>query len=332
MLNPKLELRNDIFDQPVFKPIRDGYGEALVELGEKNQNIIVLCADLAESTRSHWFKEKFPERFIEIGIAEQNMAGVGAGLGVSGKCVFLSSYAVFSPYRNWEQIRTTICYNNANVKIAGHHAGLVTGKDGATHQALEDIALMRVLPNIKVIVPADALEAKKATIEVTKFYGPAYLRFEREKSPLFTTEKTPFSIGKASVFWIPESKNQPLITIIACGSVIYQALLSAKELEKEKIGVFVINCSSIKPIDQTTILKIVKTAPRVITIEDHQINGGLGSAIAELLIQNFPVKMEMIGVNDQFGQSGEPDELLKFYQLTKEEIFQRVEKLMKFKQ
>ena len=294
-------------------PTRDGYGKGLVALGEKDDRVVVLCADLAESTRSHWFKEKFPERYIELGVAEQNMATVAAGLANYGKIPFISSYAVFSPGRNNEQIRTTISLNNLPVKIAGAHAGISVGPDGATHQALEDIALMRVQPNMIVIVPCDAVETQKATIASVGRDGPVYIRFGREKSPVFTTEKTPFEIGKAIILRSPsmDSGRAADVTIVGCGMLLYNALMAAEELSKEGVEATVINSHTIKPLDITTILNSVKETKAVITIEEHQINGGLGSAVAEILGQHFPVPMEFIGVHDRFGESGEPDELVE---------------------
>ena len=260
MLNKNFNLSEKIFTEEIEqKPTRDGYGNGLVEIGGQNPGVVVLCADLAESTRSLWFKEKYPERYIEMGVAEQNMAAVAAGLAVSGKIPFISSYAVFSPGRNWEQIRTTACYNNANVKIAGAHAGVSVGPDGATHQAIEDIATTRVIPNMKVFVPCDAIEAKKATIAAGKIYGPVYLRFAREATPVMTAEETPFIPGKAEIFW--ESKK-PVCAIIACGPLLYNALIAAKELEDEGINTLVVNNHTIKPLDEKKLLKLPKMQSR----------------------------------------------------------------------
>ncbi|MDO8676718.1 MAG: transketolase C-terminal domain-containing protein [Candidatus Azambacteria bacterium] len=289
-------------------PTRDGFGKGLVDAGEHDDRVVVLCADLAESTRSHWFKEKFPERYIELGVAEQNMATVAAGLANYGKIPFISSYAVFSPGRNNEQIRTTISLNNLPVKICGAHAGISVGPDGATHQALEDIALMRVQPRMTVIVPCDAIEARKATFAAAFLPGPVYIRFGREKSPVFTTEKTPFEIGKAVIL-----RTGKDITIIGCGMLLYNALVAAEELSKEGIEATVINSHTVKPLDITTILNSVKETRAVVTVEEHQIVGGLGSAVAEALAQNFPVPQEFVGVHDRFGESGEPDELIEAF-------------------
>ena len=308
MLNKEAYLIEDL-SKAEKVPTRDGYGKGLVALGEKDDRVVVLCADLAESTRSHWFKEKFPERYIELGVAEQNMATIAAGLANYGKIPFISSYAVFSPGRNNEQIRTTISINNVPVKIAGAHAGISVGPDGATHQALEDIALMRVQPNMTVLVPCDAIETQKATIAlVDKCSGPAYLRFGREKSPVFTTEKTPFEIGKAII--LRQGKD---LTIVGCGMLLYNALLAAEELSKEGIEATVINSHTIKPLDISTIINSVKETKAVVTVEEHQVMGGLGSAVAEVLSQHFPVPQEFIGVHDRFGESGEPDELIEHF-------------------
>ncbi len=329
MLIPELKLSDKIFSDDIEqKPTRDGFGEALIILGEQNPDVVVLSADVAKSTRCDKFAEKFPERFFQVGIAEQNLAAIAAGLDVSGKIPFISTYAVFSPGRNWEQIRTTICYNDANVKIAGHHAGLLTGYDGATHQALEDIALMRVLPNMKVIVPADAIEAKKATIASAQIQGPIYLRFSREKTPVFTSEETPFIPGKAEIFW--ESKK-PQVLIIGCGPVLYNALLAAKELEKEKIGTIVLNNHTIKPFDEKKIIELAKKCGAVVTIEEHNILGGLGGAVAETLAKNCPLPIEFVGTKDTFGESGKSEDLIKKYGLVPENIKEAVKKVIKRK-
>lgn len=319
MLNPEIKLSERIFSDDIEqKPVRDGYGEGLVAAGEKNSNVVVLCSDLTESTRSLGFKEKFPERFLEMGVAEQNMAAVAAGLGVSGKIPFISSYAAFSPGRNWEQIRTVICYNDSNVKICGAHVGVSVGPDGATHQALEDVATMRVLPNMKVIVPCDAVEAKKATAAAAQIWGPVYLRFNREATPVFTTEDTPFIPGKAEIFWDPSTRSgrgskKPQVALIACGPLLYNALVAARELEKEKIGTIVLNNHTIKPLDEKKIIEIAEKCGAVVTIEEHQVNGGMGSAVAEVLAKNFPAPMEFIGVQNRFGESGAPNELIEAF-------------------
>lgn len=321
-------LNTNIFDKDVEQvPIRKGFGEGLVLASEKDANIVALCADLTDSTQMKLFKDKFPERFIEIGIAEQNLASVASGMASMGKVPVISSYAMFSPGRNWEQIRTTICYNDRKVVIAGSHAGVSVGPDGGTHQALEDIALMRVIPNMIVITPCDALEAKKAILEALngKTKTPVYIRLAREKTPIITTEETPFEIGKAGVFF--ESKN-PEVTIVACGSLVHKALTVASQLEKDGIGSVVINLSTIKPLDFKTILEFAKKTKAVVTVEEHQVAGGLGSAVSEFLSENFPVPIEFVAVKDKFGQSGTPEELLEHYGLGEKNIREAVDKVL----
>ena len=329
MLNLELKFAQNIFEKPDQVATRDGFGKGVVEAGEKDERIVVLCADLAESTRSHWFMEKFPDRYIEIGVAEQNLATVAAGLANYGKIPFITSYATFSPGRNNEQIRTTISLNNVPVKIAGAHVGISVGPDGATHQALEDMALMRVQPNMTVIYPADAQEARKATFAAAFTSGPVYLRFAREKTPVMTTATTPFEIGKAYVVWNPPAGGDtPVATIIACGPLLYNALLAAKELEGEGVMVTVINNHTIKPLDTETILSEVKKSGAVVTVEEHQIAGGMGSAVAELLAQEYPIPIEFIGVHDQFGQSGNPNELIEEYGMGVSHITEAVKKVI----
>lgn len=322
MINESLKLNTNIFNADVEKvPIRNGFGEGVVLAGEDNPNVVVLCADLTESTRADAFEKKFPDRFFELGVAEQNMATIAAGLGVSGKIPYIASYATFSPGRNWEQIRTTISYNDSNVKIAGHHAGISVGPDGATHQAVEDIATMRVMANMKVFVPCDAIEAKKATIAAAKIWGPVYLRYAREATPVVTTEETNFTPGKAEIFW--ESKK-PQVAIIACGTLVHSALLAAKELEAEKIGVIVVNNHTIKPLDEKKILEVVKKTGAVVTAEEHQVAGGLGGVIAELLVRKNPVPQEFVGLQGVFGESGSPDELIEKYGMGVKDIVKAV--------
>jgi transketolase len=311
MLNPDLQLNEKLFTPDVeMKPTRDGFGEGLLELGEKDTNIVGLCADLTESTKMNKFAEKFPERFFEIGIGEQNMAAMAAGFAVTGKIPFISSYATFSPGKNWETIRTTIAYNNANVKIAGHHAGIMTGPDGATHQATEDIATTRVWPGMKVFVPSDAIEAKKVTMASTTFNGPAYLRFTRDKTPVITTAETPFEIGRIYEFWKSENAE---VTIFATGYMLYYALLAAKGLEEEGLNTLVVNVPTIKPLDNEGILHYANHTRAFVTVEDHQVTGGLGGAIAEFLAKMNPVPMEFVGLQDTFAESGTPTELLEKY-------------------
>ncbi|PIQ66690.1 MAG: transketolase, partial [Candidatus Zambryskibacteria bacterium CG11_big_fil_rev_8_21_14_0_20_42_18] len=311
MLNPNLKLNEKMFDKDVEQiPIRQGFGEGLLEAGEKNLQVVGLCADLTESTKMNLFKDKFPNRFIQMGVAEQNLASVASGLAAMGKIPFISSYAMFSPGRNWEQIRTTICYNNRPVKIVGSHAGVSVGPDGGTHQAIEDIAITRVIPRMVVISPCDSLEAKKATLASVDTGTPVYLRLAREKTPVMTTTETPFKIGEAQIFW---QSTKPQVGIIATGALLHKALLSAKQLEASGIEVEVMNLGTIKPLDEKAIVTLAKKTGKIITVEEHQIRGGMGSAVAESLAKNYPVPIEFIGVDDQFGQSGTPEELIEYY-------------------
>ena len=300
--------------------------------GDEDKNVVALCADLTESTRAEAFAKKFPDRFFEVGVAEQNMATIASGLGISGKIPFISSYATFSPGRNWEQIRTTIAYNNANVKIAGHHAGISVGPDGATHQAIEDIATMRVMANMRVFVPCDAIEAKKATHAAAKIHGPVYLRFGREKSPVMTTDATPYVPGKAELFWMPEGKTKPQVLIVGCGSLLHEALLAARELEeKSKIGVYVLNVHTVKPLDEKKIIELAKKAGAVVSVEEHQVAGGLGGAVAEVMAKNLPTPMEFVGMQDVFGESGKPGELIKKYGMGADDIMRAVKRVIRKK-
>jgi len=319
MINPNVKLNPDLFDQSKLemKPTRDGFGSGLVAAATADVNVVGLTADLAESTRMEAFQKQFPERFIEVGVAEQNMVTVASGLANYGKIPFVTSYASFSPGRNWEQIRTTIALNNVPVKVVGCHAGLTVGPDGATHQMLEDISLMRAMPNMIVVAPADANEAHRATLAIAQNGKPSYLRLGREKTPVFTTNETPFEIGKAITLYEVES---PDVGIIACGNMVYPAMLAAQELGNEGINATVINLHTIKPIDRNAIVAIAKSAGAIVTAEEHQIMGGMGSAIAEVLAEEFPVPIEFVGMRDQFGQSGKPDELMKHYKLDKEGI------------
>ncbi len=326
MLNPKVKLSEKIFSEDINKvPTRNGYGEGLVEAGKKDERVVALCADLTESTRTETFKKEFPDRFIEVGVAEQALATIAAGMANYGKIPFIASYAAFSPGRNWEQIRTTIALNNVPVKIVGAHAGLTVGPDGATHQMLEDMALMRAMPNMIVLAPCDSVETKKATFE-TAFNGkPTYIRFAREATPVITSDKTPFQIGKAEIFW--ESKN-PEVTIVACGPLVYEALLAAKDLEGQGIGVIVVNSHTIKPLDDETVLKVARLTGAVVTVEEHQVSGGLGGAISEFLSANYPVPMEFIGMPNSFGESGTPDELLEKYGMKAKNIIEAVKEVV----
>ena len=335
-INQNLKLNPKLFQTDIEQvPTRFGYGEGLVIAGKENPNVVALCADLTDSTRTSVFKKEFPDRFVEMGITEQNMASLASGMAAAGKVPFISSYAMFSPGRNWEQIRTTICYNNQNVKIAGAHSGVSVGPDGATHQAIEDIAITRVIPNMVVIVPCDAIEAKKATIAAARYKGPVYIRFTREKTPVMTTESTPFEIGQAEIFREGKPARHASqgdaggdVTIIGCGPLVYEALKAAEELAQGGILAEVINNHTIKPMDKEMILKSVKKTGCVVTIEEHQAAGGMGSAVSEILSQNYPVPMEIIGVQDRFGESGEPNELLEKFGLTAENIIEAVKRVI----
>jgi transketolase len=305
------------------EPIRKGFGKGLLEAGKANENVVAACADLTESTQMHLFAEAFPERYVEIGVAEQNLVTVGSGMAAMGKIPFVSSYAAFSPGRNWEQIRTTIALNNQPVKIIGSHAGLYTGTDGATHQMLEDLALMRALPNMVVLAPCDSVEAQKATLAMAADKRPNYMRVTREATPVFTTEHTPFQIGRSYVF-----KKGTDITLVATGTMTYQALAAAASLAKDKVSAEVVHVPTIKPIDHAVILGSAEKTRHVVTIEEAQINGGLGSAVAEMLGENLPTPMIRLGMNDRFGESGRPDELLKHYGLTSTHIAMTAHRLL----
>lgn len=329
MINTKLNLSKKIFDKDIEQvPTRNGYGEGLVQAGEKDERVVALCADLTESTRTDAFSKKFPERFIEVGVAEQAMATIASGMANYGKIPFIASYAAFSPGRNWEQIRTTIALNDLPVKIAGHHAGISVGPDGATHQMLEDIAIMRTMPNMTVVVPCDSLESRKATIAASQNGKPTYLRFAREKTPVFTTDNTPFTVGKAYSIW---ESRQPQATIIGCGPLLYEALLAAKLLEESMIGVDIINCHTIKPIDEDALIGAARKTGALVTVEEHQIAGGLGSAVAEVISRNLPVPIEFVGMPNSFGESGQPDELLEKYKMKAKDIVEAVKKAIKRK-
>lgn len=298
------------------EPTRKGFGRGLKKAGERNEHVVAACADLTDSTQMSLFKDAFPERFVEIGVAEQNLATVGAGLASMGKIPFVSSYAAFSPGRNWEQIRTTACLNELPVKIVGSHAGISVGPDGATHQMLEDIALMRVLPHMVVVVPGDALEAEKATLAMAEdSKHPGYLRLAREATPIITTDKTPFEIGKAYVY-----EKGADVTLIATGAMTYHALKAAELLYIDGIEAEVVHVPTIKPLDAETILKSVRKTGCVVTAEEGQVAGGLGSAIAELLVEHHPVPLQRIGMQDRFGESGTPDELMTHFGLDAKHI------------
>jgi transketolase len=331
MLNPKLKLNPKIFNPDVEQvPIRKGFGLGLAMAGEVDENVVALCADLTESTQMHFFREKFPERFVEVGVAEQNLVTVASGMAAMGKIPFCSSYAMFSPGRNWEQIRTTIAYNDRKVIIVGSHAGISVGPDGGTHQALEDIALMRVMPNMDVLSPCDAIEAKKMTLALVKSKRPAYIRLAREKTPIITTQDTPYELAKAKIYWIPDV-GLAQVGIIATGGLLYKAIMAAKDLESEGIKTKIMNLSSVKPIDTEAILSLAKETKCIVTIEEHQIAGGMGSAVAEFLSQNYPIPIEFIGIKDKFGQSGKPNELIEHYGMGEKSIKETVKLILKRK-
>ncbi len=309
-----------------MKPTRDGFGEGLLYLGETNENVVVLSADLTDSTRAGWFKKKFPERFFSMGVSEQDMICTAAGLALSGKIPFASTFGVFAAGRAWDQIRVSVAYMNLNVKIAGTHGGISVGEDGPTHQAIEEITLMRALPNMTVIVPCDALEARKATIAAAFHKGPVYLRLGREKEPCITKKGSTFQIGKADML-----KDGRDATIIACGHETYEAVMASEKLESEGIKARLINMHTPKPVDKDIILKSAKETGAIVTAEEHTVIGGLGSAVSEVVVKECPVPMEMIGVQDRFGESGPPKELFKTFKLTSDDIVKAVKKVIKRK-
>lgn len=296
-------------------PTRDGFGEGVVELGKRNKKVVVLSADLTDSTRASWFKKEFPERFFGLGIAEQDMIGTAAGFALMGKIPFACTFGVFASGRAWDQVRISVAYMNLNVKIIGTHGGISVGGDGATHQALEEIALMRILPNMTVVVPSDALEAKKATMEAAAINGPVYIRLGRNPVPVITKEKEAFKIGVADIL-----KDGRDMTIIACGSTVYEAILASEILEKSGIKARVINLHTPKPIDKDAIIRAAKDTGVIVTVEEHTIFAGLGSAVAEVVVQNKPVPIKMLGIQDRFGLSGEPDELFEYFGLQAKHI------------
>ncbi len=289
-------------------PTRNGFGEGLLEAAKADKNVIGICADLSESTRMLGLKETLPDQYLEIGVSEQLLVAMAGGLASTGKIPWIASYAMFNPGRSWEQVRTVMALNETNVKIAGAHAGVSVGPDGATHQAVEDIAIMRVIPHMTVVVPCDSVQTKKATLALTRMAGPVYLRFAREKSPIVTTSETPFEIGKAQTF--REGKD---VAIIACGILAYNALIAARELAAEGIDCMVVNNHTVKPMDEPAIVEAAKRCGTIVTVEEHQVHGGMGSRVAEILAANNPVPIEFVGVHDRFGQSGDPVELIEHY-------------------
>ncbi len=307
-------------------PTRNGFGEALLELGKTNKDVVVLCADLTDSTRAGWFKKDFPGRFFGFGVAEQDMYSAAAGFSLTGKIPFACTFGVFASGRAWDQVRISIAYMNLNVKVIGTHGGISVGPDGATHQAIEEISLMRILPNMTVIVPADAIEAKKATIAAAKHAGPVYIRLGRNPAPLVTKESDPFIIGKANTL-----KDGKDVTIIACGHTLVESKKAAAILEKEGISTKVINLHTPKPIDKAAILKAAKETGAIVTVEEHLLAGGMGSAVAEVLIEENPVPVRMVAIRDTFGESGEPMELLKKFKLMTEDIVLAAKDVLKLK-
>ncbi len=309
-----------------MKPTRDGFGEGLVELGRSKKNVVVLSADLTDSTRAGWFKEEFPERFFALGVSEQDMASMAAGFALSGKVAFACTFGVFASGRAWDQIRASVCYMDLDVKIVGTHGGITVGEDGATHQALEEIALMRALPNMKVIVPCDALEAKKATVAAYDIPGPVYIRLGRNKTPTLTKEKDPFKLGKASIL-----RKGGDLTIVACGHMTCRALEASDILSKEGIEARVLNLHTIKPIDKSAIISAAEDTKALVTCEEHTVMGGMGSAVCEVLAEECPASVEMVGVRNRFGESGEPDELMKAFGLESKDIVKAAKKALKRK-
>lgn len=311
---------------------RDGFRDGLIRAGEENPQVVALCADLTSSVKMDGFKERFGERFFEVGITEQAMSGVASGLASMGKVPFMASYAMFSPGRNWEQIRTTICYNNQPVKIVGAHAGVSVGPDGATHQALEDVALMRLLPNMEVYVPCDAVEAREITAYIATTKSPSYLRLTREATPVMLDESYVFVPGKAYIMYTPQKKHggefARTVGIIGCGPILYEAIKAAKELEKENIGVTVVNMPTVKPLDTQFLSRFVKHVQALVTVEEHQLIGGLGSAISDYTSEHHPVKLGKIGVDNRFGQSGKSRELYEEYGLTASHIVEKIKTLI----
>ena len=329
MLNPKLKLNHDLFsDDAEKKATRDGFGSGLVEAGKKNKNVVALCCDLTESVRMHTFAEAFPDRYVEIGVAEQNLASVGSGMAAMGKIPFIASYAMFNPGRNWEQIRTTVCYNNVPVKIVGGHAGISVAQDGGTHQAVEDLAITRVIPSMEVIYPCDANQAALATKAIAETDRPTYIRLEKQKTVSITTDKTPFEIGKAQLLWAPETMSSR-VGIITAGSLTLTVLKVAKYFEEKGIGVKVLNMHTIKPIDRDAIIELAQETGRIVTVEEHQKAGGLGSAVAEVLVESYPVPMKLVGIDDVFGESGTAAELYAKHGLDFEGIKKSVEEILK---
>jgi len=307
-------------------PTRDGFGRGLLALGKENKDVVVLSADLTESTRAAWFQKEYPERFFGMGVAEQDMFGTAAGLALMGKIPFACTFGVFASGRAWDQIRVSIAYMNLDVKIAGTHAGISVGPDGATHQALEEIALMRILPNMTVVVPCDAIEAKKATIEAAKTPGPVYLRFGRAPVPVITKEEDAFKIGRANL--LRAGKD---ITIFACGQMVHASLLACDDLEKEGISARLVNLHTPKLIDRDAVISAAYETGAIVTVEEHTVLGGMGSAIAEVASDAHPVPIKMVGIQDKFGASGDPDELFEYFGLMPKNIVRAAKEALAMK-
>jgi transketolase len=309
-----------------MKKTREGFGRALVDLGEQDPRIVVLVGDLTESTMVSFFAERFPERFIQVGIAEQNMCGVAAGLAAMGKIPFFATYGAFASCRAADQVRVTVAYTNLNVKIGGAHGGISVGPDGATHQAMEEISIIRSIPNMSMIVPCDFWETYKATIAAARHRGPVYLRFGREDVPVVTSKETPFTFGKGEVF--AEGKN---LTIIACGVMVYEALRAAETLAQGGVTARVVNLHTVKPLDRALIERCARETGAIVTAEEHQVNGGLGGAVSEVVVQTCPVPMELVAVHDRFGQSGKPAELMDAFGLRAADIVAAAERVIERK-
>ncbi|MDR0849489.1 MAG: transketolase family protein [Propionibacteriaceae bacterium] len=309
--------------EPTLEPIRFGFGRGLLAAGEADERVVALCADLTESTQMHLFKNRFPDRFVEVGIAEQNLVTVAAGMAHAGKIPFTSSYAAFSPGRNWEQIKTTASLNRQPVIIVGSHAGINVGFDGATHQMLEDIAIMRVMPNMRVIAPCDSLEAERATVAIAADPAPTYLRVARDKTPIISTADSPFEIGKAYV--LTEGKD---VSLIATGTMTYHALVAASLLDSRGISVEVVHVPTIKPLDEERVLASIRKTGRAVTVEEAQAVGGLGGAICELTAREHPVKVQRLGMQDRYGETGSPSELLEKFRLTGKYIAEDIERAL----
>jgi len=322
-LQPDLQI-----DTVLREPTRNGYGDGLLEAARHNEQVVALSADLTESTRTLPFAEAFPQRFVQVGIAEQNMASVASGMAAMGKVPFIASYAMFSPGRSWEQVRTTIAYNNVNVKIVGAHAGVSVGPDGATHQAIEDLALMRVIPNMVVLAPADIHEAKQATLAAARYVGPVYLRIGRSPTPVVTTPASPFMIGEAVRMYERSPDHEATVGIVTTGSLLFNGLMAAQALNQQGVGASVLHCATIKPLDDARLVAFASEHRRIITVEEHQVAGGLGGAVAEVLSEQCPTPLYRIGVRDAFGQSGEPDELITHYGMGIDAIIKAAEGLV----